>query len=418
MRSHGIAVCTLLALLAAAPARAQGGRPATNPPRRFSVQFGVGAHVYERGDSQQVAFGYQPHRDMTVLVTLQRDDFPTRVEYYSDGYAATRGGLLALVSGEFRYTVPIGARVAPHGLAGTGFGALRSDVNQFFPHRRDPALVHVFYLGGGATVRLHRRLDLLAMVCSWFTPGWSRTSSAASCQFAPPSPGGSSPSLLVLRRGGPFRPAAKRLRRTTPKREARRRARPPSADLKAGRYGINTRELRVYMETSQPAMPFACGTCLFASAEADVTTGLARLHCRHRPTRSISASTATSRARPASRMPSTGEDTRGRNQHYQLIPSLRRYARSAQVPWPMPSESAPVNRAIATHVSVRSVPSAEAIAALFTRSRRTGCCPSARRGCRASSCTQQASAADRRGSTRHPRARGAPSGTAPARPDG
>ena len=127
------AACACLLLLAAVPAHAQE-RDATDPPHRFSIEFGLGSHLYDGGDAQVVSFGYHPHRDMTVLVNGQRDYVPTDVDYYPDGYAATRGGLIAFVSGEFRYTVPIGARVSPYGFAGTGLGVQRPNVNEFFPH--------------------------------------------------------------------------------------------------------------------------------------------------------------------------------------------------------------------------------------------------------------------------------------------
>ena len=161
MRRYRTAVCTAVLLVVGTPALAQVGRGPTDPLRRYSIEFGLGSHVYDGGDVQLVSFGYSPHRDMTVLVNAARDYVPTRVERYANGYSATRGGMLALVSGEFRYTVPIGARVSPYGFAGTGLGIERPNVNDFFPHRVGTNGVHVFYLGGGARVRLHSRLDLL-----------------------------------------------------------------------------------------------------------------------------------------------------------------------------------------------------------------------------------------------------------------
>lgn len=155
------AVCTVVLLVVGAPARAQVERVTTDPPRRFSIEFGLGSHVSDGGDAQLVSFGYHPHRDMTVLVNVERDYLPTRVTHYPDGYAATRNGMLAFVSGEFRYTVPIGSRVSPYAFAGTGLGVQRPNVNEFFPHPPNNAAVHVFYLGGGAKLRLHPRLDLL-----------------------------------------------------------------------------------------------------------------------------------------------------------------------------------------------------------------------------------------------------------------
>ena len=152
--------CACLLLLVAAPAHAQEAAP-TDPPYRFGIEFGLGSHVSDGGDAQLVSFGYHPHRDMTVVVNLERDYLPTRVTHYPDGYAATRGGMLAFASGEFRYTVPIGARVSPYGFAGTGLGVQRPNVNEFFPHPPNNSAVHVFYVGGGAKVRLHPRLEFL-----------------------------------------------------------------------------------------------------------------------------------------------------------------------------------------------------------------------------------------------------------------
>jgi hypothetical protein len=161
MRRYRAAVCAVVLLVVGAPAGAQVDRGPTDLPRRYSIEFGLGSHVSDGGDAQLVSFGYRPHRDMTVLVNAARDYVPTQVEHYPDGYSATRGGMLAFVSGEFRYTVPIGARVSPYGFAGTGLGIQRPNVNEFFPFRAGTSGVHVFYLGGGARVRLHSRLDLL-----------------------------------------------------------------------------------------------------------------------------------------------------------------------------------------------------------------------------------------------------------------
>lgn len=151
----------LLLLMSRVPATAQTQSPAPLSPR-FGVEFGLGSHVHDGGNAQFVAFGYRPRPDMTVLVNVGRDYVPTRVHRYPDGYSATRGGLLAWASGEFRYTVPVGTRVSPYALAGTGFGLQRPNVNEIFPHEGHNAAVHVFYLGVGGRIQLNPRLDIIA----------------------------------------------------------------------------------------------------------------------------------------------------------------------------------------------------------------------------------------------------------------
>ena len=160
MQRSRAAVCTLLVLLATASAHAQGAQTPTDPPPRFSLEFGVGSHLTNGGDVEAVSFGYRPHPDMTLLVMVERDYIPTRVTQYPDGYSATRGGTLAFVSGEFRYTVPIGTRVSPYGFLGRGIGLSRPHVDEWFPQDARTRTTDTVYLGGGARIRLRPRLDL------------------------------------------------------------------------------------------------------------------------------------------------------------------------------------------------------------------------------------------------------------------
>jgi hypothetical protein len=157
MRWLPVAVCTFLAILVAAPARAADEQTASRAP--FSVHFGLGSLVNEGGSVQSLSLGYAPWRDVTLMVNVERDHVPTRVRTYPRGYAETRGGTLTSIGGEVRYEVPLGAPVAPFVLAGLGAGISHPNVTGTFS---DPVtnVARLGYAGAGARIPLRPRLDL------------------------------------------------------------------------------------------------------------------------------------------------------------------------------------------------------------------------------------------------------------------
>jgi hypothetical protein len=156
MRWQRAAVCTVLIWLVVAPAEADEGTSSAQAGR-FSVDLGLGAHLKDGGNLQSLSFGYTPWRALTVLVNVERNHVPTRGRTYPDGYSVTRGGTLTSVSGELRYTVPVGERVSPYALVGRGAGISRPNVDDTFPNQVSNT-ADVFYVGGGVRVPLRPRL--------------------------------------------------------------------------------------------------------------------------------------------------------------------------------------------------------------------------------------------------------------------
>jgi hypothetical protein len=158
MGSRYLAIGSVLAMLVAAPADAseQQSSPPERP-RRFSVNVAVGTHLNEGGDLQAVSFGYSPTRHFALLVNVERNHIPTEVRYYGNGFAATRGGTLTTVTGEFRLTPGPGTRLAPFVFAGGGAGRSRPNVNDMFPDRVTNRAV-VVYGGGGVLFPLRAGL--------------------------------------------------------------------------------------------------------------------------------------------------------------------------------------------------------------------------------------------------------------------
>ena len=54
------------------------------------------------------------------------------IEFYPDGYASERGGLVEFVSAELRYAFFANARVSPYAVVGVGRGVERPNVNESF----------------------------------------------------------------------------------------------------------------------------------------------------------------------------------------------------------------------------------------------------------------------------------------------
>ena len=68
------------------------------------MHLGVGSHLSEGGNLQSLSLGYDASGGVTLLVNVERNHVPTRLRSFS----ATRGGTLTSLSGELRYTVPVG----------------------------------------------------------------------------------------------------------------------------------------------------------------------------------------------------------------------------------------------------------------------------------------------------------------------
>jgi hypothetical protein len=148
MRWRCLAVCALLMIPGVARAQASDEGSALAAPRRFSVNLAAGAHLNDGGNLQAVSFGFAPWRALSVFVNVERNHVPTRIRRYPEGFAATRGGTLTSVSGEVRYTVWQGERIAPFVLAGLGAGISQPNVNDIFTSRVTNN-ANVVYAGGG-----------------------------------------------------------------------------------------------------------------------------------------------------------------------------------------------------------------------------------------------------------------------------
>jgi hypothetical protein len=125
---------------------------------RWSVEAAAGMQIQYSGTIQSVAFGYAPTRSLTILVGAERSRTEDDIDFFPDGYAATRGGRVEFVSGEVRYAFFATRRISPYVVGGIGRGVERPNVNEFFPHGVDRDIV-AFYQGGGARIPIHRRLD-------------------------------------------------------------------------------------------------------------------------------------------------------------------------------------------------------------------------------------------------------------------
>jgi hypothetical protein len=147
----------LVLLLSARPLSAQDA--AGGPPQlRWSIEGAAGVQLAYTGTIQSVAFGFAPTRSLTVLIGAERSRTNDKIEFYPDGYASERGGVVEFVSAELRYAFFANRRVSPYAVAGAGGGIERPNVNEFFPHGVDRSIVVIYY-GAGVRIPLHRRLD-------------------------------------------------------------------------------------------------------------------------------------------------------------------------------------------------------------------------------------------------------------------
>jgi opacity protein-like surface antigen len=150
----------LVLVLSAAAASAQDAAERA-PQLRWSIEGAGGVQLSYTGTIQSVAFGFAPTRSLTLLIGAERSRTDDEIEYYADGYASERGGLVEFVSAELRYAFFANRRVSPYAVVGAGGGVERPNVNEFFPHGIDRKIV-VMYYGAGARIPIHRRLDAFA----------------------------------------------------------------------------------------------------------------------------------------------------------------------------------------------------------------------------------------------------------------
>ena len=158
VRIGGLVVLVLMLSAAALWAQdAAGGAPRL----RWSIEGAAGVQLDYTGTIQSVAFGFAPTRSLTLLISAERSRTEDEIEYYADGYASERGGLVEFVSAEVRYAFFAHKRVSPYAVVGAGGGVERPNVNEFFPYDSDSTIVVIYY-GGGARIPIHRRLDAFA----------------------------------------------------------------------------------------------------------------------------------------------------------------------------------------------------------------------------------------------------------------
>ena len=158
VRIGGLVMVVLVLSVAAASAQnARGGMQQL----RWNIEGAAGVQLQYTGTIQSVAFGFAPTRTLTLLIGAERSRTEDEIEFYPDGYAAERGGLVEFVSAELRYAFFARKRISPYAVVGTGRGVERPNVNEFFPYGGDRKIVAIYY-GAGARVPIHRRLDAFA----------------------------------------------------------------------------------------------------------------------------------------------------------------------------------------------------------------------------------------------------------------
>ena len=158
MRIGGLVM--LVPVLSAAAASAQDAAGGA-PQRRWSIEAAAGVQLDYTGTIQSVAFGFAPTRSLTLLFGAERSRTEDEIDFYPDGYASERGGLVEFVSAELRYAFFANKGISPYAVVGTGRGVERPNINEFFPHGVDRKIVVIYY-GAGARIPLHRRFDAFA----------------------------------------------------------------------------------------------------------------------------------------------------------------------------------------------------------------------------------------------------------------
>jgi len=106
----GLVMLMLVLSAAAASAQDATGRA---PQLRWSIEGSAGVQLAYTGTIQSVAFGFAPTRSLTLLIGAERSRTEDEIEFYPDGYASERGGLVEFVSAELRYAFFANKRVRP-----------------------------------------------------------------------------------------------------------------------------------------------------------------------------------------------------------------------------------------------------------------------------------------------------------------
>ncbi|MGE4081518.1 MAG: outer membrane beta-barrel protein [Vicinamibacterales bacterium] len=128
---------------------------------RWSIQGAAGIQLAQPGTVRSAAVGFSPTRALMLLIGAEQSRTEDQVEVYADGVASERGGLVQFVSAEVRYAFFATRRLSPYAVVGAGRGVERPNVNELFPFGVDRTIVAT-YVGAGARLPLHRRLDVFA----------------------------------------------------------------------------------------------------------------------------------------------------------------------------------------------------------------------------------------------------------------
>ncbi len=129
----------LLMVVPALSATAASAQDAAGRPQlRWSLDGAAGVQLHYTGTIQTVAFGFAPTRSLTLLIGAERSRTEDEIEFYSDGYASERGGLVEFVSVELRYAFFANTRVSPYAVVGTGRGVERAERQRVLSARRRP----------------------------------------------------------------------------------------------------------------------------------------------------------------------------------------------------------------------------------------------------------------------------------------
>jgi hypothetical protein len=110
VRIGGLVMVVLVLSAAAASAQDAAGGVAQ---LRWSTEGAAGVQLQYTGTIQSVAFGFAPTRSLTFLIGAERSRTDDEIEFYPDGYASERGGLVEFVSAELRYAFFANKRVSP-----------------------------------------------------------------------------------------------------------------------------------------------------------------------------------------------------------------------------------------------------------------------------------------------------------------
>ena len=163
MKPFVVRICALMMLMLGLSSGALSAQDAAGaaPELRWSIEGAAGVQLDYTGTIQSVAFGFAPTRSLTLLVSAERSRTDDQIDYYPDGYASERGGVVEFVSAELRYAFFAHKRVSPYGVVGFGGGVERPNVNELFPYGVERDMVAIYY-GVGARVPIHRRLDAFA----------------------------------------------------------------------------------------------------------------------------------------------------------------------------------------------------------------------------------------------------------------